>query len=68
MKPKDVLGLAKDRGAVMVDLKFMDEPMRLFISTRQFQINRFHFQLFFRMAAQFIGFHWKFLVFPDSHC
>ncbi len=24
MKPKDVLGLAKDRGAVMVDLKFMD--------------------------------------------
>ena len=24
MKPKDVLGFAKDRGAVMVDLKFMD--------------------------------------------
>ena len=24
MKPKDLLGLAKDRGAVMVDLKFMD--------------------------------------------
>jgi len=24
MKAKDVLGLAKDRGAVMVDLKFMD--------------------------------------------
>ena len=24
MKPKDVLGLAKDRVAVMVDLKFMD--------------------------------------------
>ena len=24
MKPKDVLGLAKDRGAVMVDIKFMD--------------------------------------------
>jgi len=24
MKPKDVLALAKDRGAVMVDLKFMD--------------------------------------------
>ena len=26
MKAKDVLGLAKDRGAVMVDLKFMDFP------------------------------------------
>ena len=24
MKPKEVLALAKDRGAVMVDLKFMD--------------------------------------------